>query len=71
MRHDLAADIGDDHSATVPLEQIGSEFLFQLADLAAQCRLGDVQAVGGLAEAAQFGDVDEGLELNDVHQRTM
>ena len=29
--------------------------------------LGNVQAVGGLAQAAELGHVDQGLELNDVH----
>ncbi|MNE84781.1 hypothetical protein D3C80_1817180 [compost metagenome] len=69
MGQDFAARLGDLHASAVALEQIDAQLLFQLADLPAQRRLGDVQAVGSLAQAAELSDMNQGFELNDVHGR--
>src|ERR1700722_6844103 len=37
------------------------------ADLAAQRRLSDPQSVGGLTQAAELGDMDQGAELAEFH----
>ncbi|MNJ73339.1 hypothetical protein D3C77_701240 [compost metagenome] len=67
MRQYLAPGIGNVHAAPMALEQVDAQLFLQLANLSAKCRLGNVQAVGCLAEAAEFGDMNQGLELNNVH----
>ena len=67
MRQHFAAGIGDFHATAMSVEQVGAEFFFQQSNLAAERRLCNVQPVGGLAETAQFGHVNQGLELNDIH----
>jgi hypothetical protein len=67
MRQDFTAGIGDFHAATMPIKKVGAEFFFQQANLPAQCRLRNVKSVGRLAETAKLGDVNQGLELNDIH----
>ncbi|MCY1553845.1 hypothetical protein D9M68_903710 [compost metagenome] len=41
--------------------------LFQAGDALAHGRLGQVQAFGGLGEAAQLGDGDKGIEGGEIH----
>ncbi|EKD60045.1 MAG: hypothetical protein ACD_54C00971G0004 [uncultured bacterium] len=51
------------HAATVAVKQPDTEFILQQPDLTAERGLGDVQAVGGLGQAAQFRDVYDGAQL--------
>ncbi|MCY1540049.1 hypothetical protein D9M68_756630 [compost metagenome] len=50
------------------LEEIDTKLLFQIAYLATEGRLGDVQSVSSFAEATEFGHMNQCLELNDIHQ---
>src|SRR4051794_11484924 len=52
-------------------EQEDAEFFFQKPDLAAQRRLRDVQAIRSLAQASEFGNMDQGLQLNNIHRRIL
>ncbi|MNP51983.1 hypothetical protein D3C76_1463420 [compost metagenome] len=66
----LTAGVGDDHAAAMALEQVNPQLFFQLPYLPAQGGLRNVQPVGRLAEAAKFGNMNQGFELNDVHGPT-
>lgn len=67
MRQHFAASIGDFHSPPMPIKQISAEFFFQQPNLSAERRLCDVKPVRGLAKATQLGNMNQGLELNDIH----
>ena len=50
-------------SASVPVKQTYPQLLFQHPNLPRQSGLRDAQAVGGLGQAAKFGDVQDGAQL--------
>ncbi|MNR49629.1 hypothetical protein D3C85_1690340 [compost metagenome] len=50
-----------------PFEKDDAEFLFQLADLAAERRLGNVQPGGGAGEAALFRNRLEVAQMPEFH----
>jgi hypothetical protein len=51
----------------MPREELDPQFFLEHADLAAQRRLSDPQSVGGLTQAAELGDMDQGAELAEFH----
>jgi len=53
-----------------PVEEGGAERGLELLDLRAHRRLGDMQAVSGLAEVQLLGNGDEVTELTDVEHET-
>jgi hypothetical protein len=57
-------DTGLCQADPVPMahEQPAADFLFQRGDLPTDRGLGLVEHLGGTAEAAQFGNSDEGLQ---------
>ena len=59
--------LGHRHAPAVAQQQGLAQIGLQQPDLAAQRWLGNVQHAGGLAEAAQLGDMDEIVELAKVH----
>jgi len=48
-------------------EKRDAEILFELANLAAQGRLSDVELLGGLAKVEDFGDRDEVANVTEFH----
>jgi hypothetical protein len=50
----------------IPGEQRGAEILFQSADLAAECRLRDMQLFSGAAEVQPVGDGEEVAQFAQV-----
>ncbi|MNV90971.1 hypothetical protein D3C71_1854160 [compost metagenome] len=68
MLDDLQAKLGHHHPSTMAFEQFDTELLFQMADLPAKCRLGDMQSIGSFAQAAQFRHVYQSLESDYVHR---
>ena len=62
-----AAGIGQHHTAAVPGEQLGAQFMLEQLDLAAERRLRHPQRIGGLAEAAELRHATERPELPDIH----
>jgi hypothetical protein len=49
-------------------EQRDAELVFELADLARERRLREVQALGGACEVPLFRDGDESPEMSKVHE---
>jgi hypothetical protein len=68
MSQDIASNLSNLHAPTMAFEKIRTKFLLQLPDLSTERRLGDVQAICRLAEAAELGDVDQRFELDYIHQ---
>ncbi|MNI54351.1 hypothetical protein D3C73_1092430 [compost metagenome] len=66
MCQNFTAGIGDLHSSTMPIKQVGAEFFFQQSNLSAECRLCNVKSVRSLAETAKLGNMNQSLELNDI-----
>jgi hypothetical protein len=64
---DLAALIGRHHAAAMAHEQARAELFLEHAHLTAERRLGDMHAVGRLAEAAKLGDMDKSAKLGKLH----
>ncbi|MNQ86900.1 hypothetical protein D3C85_1021060 [compost metagenome] len=62
-----AAGLGQAHLAAQTVEQAYIELLFQAGDALAHGRLGQVQAFGGIGEAALLGDGDKGIEGGEIH----
>jgi hypothetical protein len=58
-----ASGCGQLNPAVIPFEQFGTHGLLQLLDLAAERRLGHVEAFGGPAEVQFLGDGDEAGQL--------
>lgn len=58
---------GQRDGASRPVEQLGTEFLFESADLGADAGLADVHAPGRPGEVPLLGDRDEVFELPQVH----
>lgn len=54
-----------------PLEEAGAELVFEAADLPAEGRLRDVEALGGAGDVLFFRDGDEVAELGEAHGRTV
>lgn len=52
-----------------PVEQLGTEFTFQLADLGADSGLADVDPPGRPGEVLFLGDRDEVFELPQIHDQ--
>lgn len=50
-----------------PVEQLGTEFTFQPADLRADAGLADVHPLGSPGEVLLFGYCDEVLQLPQLH----
>ena len=77
MRHQLQhrhamieqalAGVGQRDAAAVAQEELLAQFGLEAAHLAAERGLRDVEHHGSLAEAAEFGDVDEIFELLEIH----
>ena len=67
MDEDLAADRGNFDALVGALEQRDAEFVFELADLAAEGRLADIADLGRTAKMAVFGDGDQVAEFLKVH----
>src|SRR4051812_12540691 len=59
---------GELDAAAVPDEQGGADLAFQLFDLLAEGRRGDVQALGGPAEMQLLGDTHEVPHLAKLHR---
>ena len=68
MLQDLLPLLGQDHAAAMSGEQPDAQLLLEQPHLAAQRRLGDVQAVGRLAELPELGDMDQGAKLGKLHR---
>ena len=68
MLQDLLALLGQDHAAAMTREQADAQLLLEQPHLTAERRLGDVQPVGRLAEAAELGDMDKGAKLGELHR---
>ena len=58
---------GERGGAGRPVEQLGAEFAFELADLGADAGLADVHPLGGTGEVGLLGDRDEVLQLPQFH----
>ncbi len=58
---------GELDAAAVPDQQGGADLAFELLDLLAERRGGDVQALGGLAEMQLLGDAHEVPQLPKLH----
>jgi hypothetical protein len=61
------AGIGERHRTPRALEQPHAQLRLQRADLLAQRRLGDVQALGGAREVQLLGDGDEIAQVTQLH----
>ena len=48
-------------------EQQDADFFFQLGELLAERRLGDMQFFGGAGEILLLGDLDDVLQLAEFH----
>ncbi len=55
------------HPARRPDEQRSADLVFERPDLTADGRLRDVEALGGAAHVAFFGDGDEVADLSEAH----
>ena len=62
----LARD-GEGRGARRPVEQLGAELAFQLADLGADAGLADVHPLGRPGEVRLLGDRDEVFQLPQLH----
>ena len=62
-----APGFGQPDRTDIAVEQLRPHFLFKLADLPAQRRLGDIELLGRLREVAFIGDSNEVTELANVH----
>jgi hypothetical protein len=60
------ASAGQLYAAAMAHKQRHVEFFFELADLAAQGRLGDEKFACGAAEASRTGYAKEGTQFSDV-----
>ncbi len=67
----IEASVGQAHLASVAKEQRLLEIAFQAADLLADRRLGEVQLLGGLVEAAEAGggfEATKGIQWGPVFE---
>ena len=62
------AGLGRRHAALRPQQQLLANLALQRRELLAQRRLGDVQDVGGLGQAADVDDLHEVLQAPEVHR---
>ncbi|MNL36303.1 hypothetical protein D3C87_1583770 [compost metagenome] len=67
MCQHFTSGVGDLHASTMSIKQVGADLLFQQSNLPTKRRLGNVKTIRGLAETAQFGNMNQGFELNDIH----
>ena len=63
----LLACARQDKTASDAIEKVEAQFLFEIADLPGQCRLGGVQAQRRFGDCAQFRHSHKGSELPQVH----
>src|SRR5579883_2014242 len=63
-----SAGRGRGDAAAEALEQLGVKILLQLADLGADGRLGAVHGPGGLRETLEPDNLQEGVELVEIHK---
>ncbi len=68
LRQENATRLGQLHVPARPVQQRHIHLLLELADLQAQRRLGDVQALGRPREVEFLGDGDEVPEVAKVHR---
>ncbi len=61
------AGVGEPHTAAVALEQLHPELGLEPADLLAQRRLGDVQALRGPTEVELVGNRGEVAQMAQLH----
>ena len=54
--------------AAAAMEERGRELRFEFAHLLAESGLGEMEGLRGAGEAAQLGNLQEVLELADVHR---
>ena len=59
--------IGQYDAASVAVQEAQPQLTFEAADLAAHCRLRGPDDCGRTAETSGLGDVNEGLDLPQVH----
>ncbi len=59
----VAALLGEMNPLLAAVEQVDTQLVFQLLDLPAQRRLGNVEPLGGLADIFGFGHCDEVAKL--------
>ena len=62
-----AAAFGELDGTGAALEKGGAELFFEVADLLAHGRVGDVEVFGGFGEVEVFGDGEEAAKLVGVH----
>ncbi|MNJ58449.1 hypothetical protein D3C77_540820 [compost metagenome] len=67
-RQQRTPGFGQAHFAPEPIEQPHIKLLFQGSDALADCRLGQVQALGCRGKAARFGDGKKGMQGGEVHE---
>ena len=67
IRKHLPAFICQPHRVTDPVKELHAELAFQIQDLLAQSRLGDVELLRYLREIERFGEPDGILQLFGVH----
>ena len=65
-RHDAPGG-GQADTGAVAFKERDADFLFELADLTAQCGLGDTQFLSGFGEAKLVGNTDEVAEVAEFH----
>ncbi len=65
------ARLGQLHPATVPAQQQDAKIFFQFPELAAQCRLGDMEVIGRLAYAFEGCGRHEIPEGSDIHSHLL
>ncbi len=63
--------LGQANLAAEPVEQAHVQLRFQCGDAFADCRLGQMQALRGQGKAARFRDGDKGIEVGQVHERSL
>jgi hypothetical protein len=60
--------MGENHSARASLEECRADLALEVADLAAQRRLRDVQPLRRAPEVQLLGDRDEIPEMTQLHE---
>lgn len=61
------AGLGQHHTAAVPAEQLGAQFMLEKLDLTAERGLRYPQRIGSFAEASELRHAIEGPELTEIH----
>jgi len=53
---------------SISIEKNGPDFFLKRSNALAQCRLGDVEAIGRLAEMQIFGNGDKTGKRTNIHE---